>query len=836
MKKLGTMKALLILILNLSVLICLSQSVVYEDNYDSGYLSVSNPPAGYAIDIVDEAFQIVGNGNASPWASMNYMMHDDGSSPSIINASASPKLYIRAKGSGQPEVRIDFQDQSGYMTNLEPVDITLNENYNVYELDYSNHLNDGAFGGPCPVSPCPVDPANIQGLLLFVDAADGGYEGTIDIDWITVGAPLDGAVVTVEHEIRYNQVTYLTGQRKIISVVADSPFENLEYRIFGESSGTPIMTNSVTGNSRWQPSQEYVANVDISAIDQPGNYTFETALESIEFMVSEDGYEDLCEASLKYYYYNRASQELTSEYAGSWSRPLGHPDQEVIVHASAASESRPTGTIISSPKGWYDAGDYNKYIVNSGISTYTLLAAYEHYPDYYNNLSIDIPEQNNDLPDILDEIIWNLDWMLTMQDPEDGGVYHKLTGLNFSGIIMPHQYNLDRYVVQKSTAAALNFAAVTAVAARIFSEFEAIKPGYSDKLLSASESAYTWAKSNPSAYYVQPSNVNTGEYGDSNVQDEFQWAASELYITTRNSLYLTDININQIGNGIPSWQYTAPLALISLANHGEDLGNDIDIDVINNRLLQTANQLRGTVALTPLRVAMGLNDNDFIWGSNGHAANQIMILIRAYELEDDLSYLQAAYIAIDYLLGRNGTGYCYISGFGELSPLKPHHRQSQSDNFSIPVPGMLAGGPNPDQQDGCSNYIGNLPANSYVDSWCSYASNEVTINWNAPLAYVVNALHFYQNGISSSVQEVSRNETYALQVLPNPGSNTVYLPQIREGSNQELQIYSQSGQVVLQLSSTLSPYIDVSQLAKGIYICRLIDQDKIYTTRWLKVD
>ncbi|HCD52991.1 MAG TPA: cellulase, partial [Balneolaceae bacterium] len=124
----------------------------------------------------------------------------------------------------------------------------------------------------------------------------------------------------------------------------------------------------------------------------------------------------------------------------------------VMVHAAAATGSRPEGTIISSPKGWYDAGDYNKYVVNSGISTYTLLFAYEQFPEFFKNQDLNIPESKNDLPDILDEALWNLEWLLTMQD-EDGGVYHKLTTANFEGMVMPHEATNQRYVVMKNTGA-----------------------------------------------------------------------------------------------------------------------------------------------------------------------------------------------------------------------------------------------------------------------------------------------------------------------------------------------------------------------------------------------
>jgi len=130
-----------------------------------------------------------------------------------------------------------------------------------------------------------------------------------------------------------------------------------------------------------------------------------------------------------------------------------------MVHPSAASTKRPAGTIISSPKGWYDAGDYNKYIVNSGFTLGLILQSYQLHQDRFNALNLQIPESDNKIPDILDEMMYNLEWMLTMQDPTDGGVYHKLTTPNFEGFVMPEDCKQQRYVVQKTTTAALDFAA-----------------------------------------------------------------------------------------------------------------------------------------------------------------------------------------------------------------------------------------------------------------------------------------------------------------------------------------------------------------------------------------
>ena len=383
-----------------------------------------------------------------------------------------------------------------------------------------------------------------------------------------------------------------------------------------------------------------------------------------------------------------------------------------------------------SPKGWYDAGDYNKYIVNSGISTYTLLRAYLDFSDFYDSRQWNIPESTNTKPDMLDEILWNLGWMATMQD-QDGSVFHKLTTLNFAPDVMPHEANEQRYFVGKGTAAALNFAAVMATAARVF-------PASANTYQSAAESAWKWAVENPDMPYKNPDNVSTGEYGDSNFDDEFAWAASELLITTGKSVYLDALNTHLGAPSTPNWGSTMGLAYLSLLKEGKARLSSSLYDTLESDFLSYADQLVDADATSGFHVAM--RENDFVWGSNGVAMNHGMILATAYSLTQNNSYRTAMSHLVDYVLGKNPTGYSFVTGFGTKPPRFIHHRQSQADTIADPVPGFVAGGPHSGQQDGC-DYSSDFPAKSYVDDWCSYASNEIAINWNAPLVYTLAAMN-----------------------------------------------------------------------------------------------
>jgi endoglucanase len=539
--------------------------------------------------------------------------------------------------------------------------------------------------------------------------------------------------------IKLNQLGFLPQGQKL-AVVPDVPADR--FTLVRAGTDEEVYRGLLSPAAVWEPAQESVKLADFSELTQTGSFQLRVAgvPDSVPFVIAADAYQSLNAAAIKAYYFSRSGIPLEPEHAGIYARPEGHPDTQVLVHASAADDRRPEGTVISSPKGWYDAGDYNKYIVNSGITTYTLLAAFEHFPEEYLRQNLNIPESGNGVPDLLDEVYWNLDWMLSMQDPNDGGVYHKLTNKNFDPVIMPHEANEPRYVVQKTTGAALNFAAVMAVASRAYADYEHQYPGLSARMRRAAEAAWVWARANPDRLYRQPEDISTGTYGDRSLADEFVWAAAELFITTGDDRYYADMNLTEAAIGVPSWSNVSGLPWISLSHHLDKLSDDAR-QLVRTRVDQLAQQLQENTEKSAYRVAM--QPKDFIWGSNAVALNQAMMLLQGYRLTSHPEYLASAQSLLDYTLGRNPVDYSFVTGFGYRTPMHIHHRPSEADGIVEPVPGLLAGGPQPGQQDikDCPvAYPSAIPARSYLDHWCSYASNEIAINWNAPLVYVSGAI------------------------------------------------------------------------------------------------
>ncbi|MDR1200479.1 MAG: glycoside hydrolase family 9 protein [Tannerellaceae bacterium] len=551
--------------------------------------------------------------------------------------------------------------------------------------------------------------------------------------------------------IRLNQIGFYPSEEKT-AVVVDGETAYKKFSIRNLETNKVVFHGvlSPPRSSSFSPKKTTV--LSFSEVETPGRYQIEipSVGKSEPFVVKEHLLQNIALAGLKAFYYQRTAIPIEEQYAGKWNRPSGHPDEKVMVHPSAVSPGRPAGTLISSPKGWYDAGDYNKYIVNSGFTVGVLLSLFEDYPSYAMHMNTNIPESANSTPDLLDEVHWNLDWMLTMQDPADGGVYHKLTTPGFEEFIKPVDCKKQRYVVAKSVTASLDFAASMAQAARIFTVVEADYPGFSGKILEASRYAFDWAMKNPDALYNQnemnerfePA-ITTGAYGDRSASDEFFWAATELYITTGEEKYFAIAERYAPKQFVlPVWSNVSGMGCMTLIRYGKTLDEKGKMlaDKMKAQLMVYADNASRNVELSPYAAPYGRDAKDFFWGCNSDAAsNQGIVFLYAWLLTNDKKYLTNAIHNMDYILGRNATGYCYITGYGYKSPMHPHHRLSASDDIEEPIPGLLAGGPNPSKQDGCE-YSSDIPDECYMDDEASYASNEIAINWQSLFTYFSAAL------------------------------------------------------------------------------------------------
>lgn len=550
--------------------------------------------------------------------------------------------------------------------------------------------------------------------------------------------------------LKVNQVGYHAEGQKV--AVAEPEVKSKTFTL-KDSKGRTVWKGKAVRTAVSPFSDKTRQVVDFSKVSKPGTYTLTAGKHKQQVIIAEKPYGDIAVAAMKSYYLQRTGMPIEEKYAGKYARPAAHPDTNVQIHPSAASPQRPAGTVIESPYGWYDAGDYNKYIVNSGFTVGTMLMAYQINKENLDKMNLNIPESGNNIPDFLDEIMYNLKWMLTMQDPADGGVYHKLTTPNFEGFIMPKDCKQQRYVVQKSTQAALDFAATMALAARIYNAYSEYGE-FCKEATAAAERAYAWAVKNPGVMYDQPGNnekydpdVATGMYDDKNAEDEFFWAATELYLTTKQTAYLAQAKaFSPKKFMLPSWGNISGLGAMQWLNQvilGTEEAKDICTNCMKKSLKAQCDKWIEEMNGSSFHSVTGNHAEDFIWASNSEmGAGRGIMLMYQYALTKDSKYRDAAMSTLDYIFGRNATGYCFVTGFGTQRVMHPHQRLSSADGITDPLPGFLIGGPNRGQQDKehVPPYPSSIPDESYMDHEGSYASNEVAINWNA---YLVNLLSWF---------------------------------------------------------------------------------------------
>jgi endoglucanase len=491
----------------------------------------------------------------------------------------------------------------------------------------------------------------------------------------------------------------------------------------------PVYDKDTGDNVQW---------AGFTALKESGRYYLDVpgVGRSWNFSIAPDVYARTLYLVTRAYYGQRCgiAVDLGPEFPG-YKHEACHLKGE--YHASSGKSG-----VAPSSGGWHDAGDYGRYTPNSGQTTGALLWTYELFRPRVARLNLHIPESGNGTPDLLNEIRWNLRWMLTMQD-RDGGVWQKQTSERFCAFVMPERDTSVSYVIGtgadpfKSSCATGDFAAVMAIAGRVYQPFDA---KFARQCLDAARQAFTWLEQNPAVLFRNPAGVSTGEYGDRHCEDEALWAAAELWRSTHDDRYQKYfVNHYQqllpaIGpSNPPSWQNVGAMALWAYVLGG---AKDPAAEAIRKSTVEAAGNIAARALESPYRNSM--QTSNYVWGSNSIAANYALQLVVANAIAPNPAYVDAALENLHYLLGRNTFSLSWITQDGENPFRHPHHRPSAADQNEEPWPGLLSGGPNHSRQDPAMNKLPDLPpAKMYLDEQDSYASNEVAINWNAPLVLVL---------------------------------------------------------------------------------------------------
>ncbi|WP_417424532.1 glycoside hydrolase family 9 protein [Hoeflea sp.] len=572
--------------------------------------------------------------------------------------------------------------------------------------------------------------------------------------------------------IMVNQTAYLPGGPKRANLVRKGN-ARVDWTLVS-ASGATVATGRTRANGRDSSSGLDVHTIDFSDFDEPGDgYRLKVDGEtSPPFSISREAYASLRADALSYFYKVRSGIEIEAKFAGrDYARPAGHlgkapnrGDTSVgCVDSSTAlkvyGEAWGCGYKLNVAGGWYDAGDFGKYVVNGGIATAQLLATYERALNYGPKDSraladglVSIPETGNGVSDILDEARWELDFLISMMVPEGqphaGMAHHKVHGNRWTvGPILPHRDREARVLHRPSTAATLNLAAAAAQGARLFVRAD---KEYANRLLAAAIRAYQAAEANPKLYAPSTDgSFGGGDYEDDDVSDEFYWATVELYLSTGDEVWLERAKASLHWSGPVfdpggfSWRSVAGLARIELASVPSNLPAP-DLKAVRASVIDAAE----AYLQVQKKEAFGLMygpESGFGWGSNQSLIQNMIVVATAYDISGDRRYLQAVQESMDYVLGRNALGISYVTGYGTTYAQRQHSNMfAHAIDPSYPkLPkGALAGGPNSKPADDYAQKVlkGCAPQACYVDDPRSFSTNEIAINWNAPLTWIASFL------------------------------------------------------------------------------------------------
>lgn len=575
--------------------------------------------------------------------------------------------------------------------------------------------------------------AGQEGAGAANNGADGGNAGASGEE----AAPelkFDG------QDIKVNQVGYLPDAPKIAVLEGDAEAERF---MVVDASSNDVVFEGEIGRAEIDPnSGERVRHLDFSSLRDEGEYAVVVpgAGSSHKFRIAANVYYDTFFIALRSYTLGRAGLAIDDPVTGL-KHEAGHlQDEEAqldIDHPHA-----PAGTVVDASGGWYDAGDFGKYVPPGAVTAAQLLLAYELYPDRFSVGQLKFPEGFESdvpgLPDVLAEVKYELDWLLKMQRP-DGAVYHKVAGMQWPGMIRPEDDTQPRYIFGMSTYGTGIFAGVMAMAARIYEPFDA---EYAAKLLEAAERAQRYLEANPEAVFQtsERQDGGSGPYDKYSDQDDRFWAAAELLKTTsdpRYAEYIAGHLSHQLTREpiIISWGSSLTLGQYAYAT--ADAGDEEVKDKLRQTLVKAADAIAGRVERDGYRYSLSANEYTWASAKNGMAKAQLLLL--AHELEPKEAYVHGALDHLHYTLGRNAVGTTYLTGAGTVMPRYPHHRITISTGTY--VPGLLVGGPNKfggdPELDKMLERLSPFPAHAYLDSPDSWASNEYAIDYNAPLVFVL---------------------------------------------------------------------------------------------------
>ena len=595
-------------------------------------------------------------------------------------------------------------------------------------------------GGSTRTSTEPLDAISVTtSTLVDTDAADDDVENT-PVTVATNTPPEPGSIAS--DVIFIDQFGYRPSDPKVAVLVdpqvgfnADvtfTPGEIIEVRRAEDDSvvysgATEVWADGAvheqSGDRGWL--------FDFSEVDEDGTYYVVDASSGEAtgyFDIGEDVYDDVLRAALRVFWFNRGNVEHPEELGGPWNDLAAYAGIRQDSEARSVNDKDNADTALDLSGGWFDAGDTNKYVSFASEPVHLLLAAYQSQPQLFTD-DFDIPESGNGIPDLIDEVRWEIDWLEKMQ-LEDGGVITKVGVIDWSARTVPSDNSGFRYYVPPCSSAAISASAMFAHAALVFAEIPELEQD-ARRIRERAEAAWDWYQESP-----KRDNCDSGEVkaGDADMSVEAQ-AATEVVA----AIYLGALTGQEEYDAVIRERFdsTSPFLHDSFnsysPHHGDALlfyaslptADRATARAIENRIVD----LRNTSALYGVDVDADLYraympDGSYHWGSNKVKATIGYSNLAVSNVPDGL---ERALGHLHYFHGVNPIGTVYLSNMEDLGSERSverlmHYWFGQGSIYDVDhgsvvgvAPGYIVGGPNRDYSGAAAPPAAQPPQKSYRD-------------------------------------------------------------------------------------------------------------------------
>ncbi len=536
--------------------------------------------------------------------------------------------------------------------------------------------------------------------------------------------------------IHIDQFGYLPGANKV-AVISDpqigynsdqnyNPSSTMEVR--NSSNDQVVYTGPVEA---WNNGETHAGSgdkgwwFDFSSVTSSGDYYLLDPLTGEQtgvFTIAEDIYLDILKASTRMFYYNRCNAEKVEPFAeAAWNdgmnfnKPLQDFNCRYIFDTANASLEKDLSG------GWFDAGDYNKYVTFAHSAVHNLLWAYIDNPNVFGD-DWNIPESGNGIPDILDEVKWELDWLLKMNN-NDGTTHIKMGSSNYSDNTdsPPSACSDQRFYGPVCSSASIAVASMFAHASQVFDDFPSME-SYAELLQTRAE--VTWNYLVPILNNEQfDLSCDNGEIvaGDADWDIETQkenaiTAAIHLFDLSGDSQYsdYVDTHIDEAEPYNTSFWAAYKMALNdALILYSEIPGVEASIaaNIKAGFTTDTQNNWNAYYGFNAIDLYRAYMPNwAYHWGSNSPKAGFGLINLLAKKaqvnpsMEDDFELKGLE--QLHYFHGVNPLGMVHLSNMYEYGAEKSANEiyhtwffdgtiwDNAQTSLHGPAPGFLTGGPN----------------------------------------------------------------------------------------------------------------------------------------------